>query len=407
MPCVVFIDFSSRRSGDIVPVSMNKKIKIGFVSLEDAARLTPGSIHSYYEARALQNHGFYVRCLGPLNLKQTPGLYVRRAFSRFFRGRRLLPEREPRVTRDLARQINNKLKGFPVDVILSHGTLPIGLLDCPEPIVFWSDATFAGMVGFYPGFNRLEPASLKRGNQLEQSALERSALALYSSEWAARTCLENYQVDAAKVKIVPYGANLANELPVREIEGIIRVRSMQPCRLAFVGTEWERKGGDLALGLVAALDRVGLQVELKIIGCKPPADITLPDNVQAIGYVDTSTPAGQNAYRAHLAQAHFLILPTRADCSPRILYEAGAMGLPSLTTNVGGIASIVHAGVNGNLFPSGEDYVDPAARFIQEAMQTASGYQELAIRTAEYHKENQLWEKSVDQIMGWLVGILS
>ena len=386
---------------------MKNKIKIGFVSVVNAACLTPASIHSYYEAKALQDHGFDVSFLGPLTLKQTPGLFARRALSRFIWGKRLLPKREPLVTKDLARQINEKIKESPVDVVFSHGTIPIGGLDCPAPIVFWSDATFAGMVGFYPGFNHLNSASLQRGNQLEQSALERTALAFYSSEWAARTCLENYQVDAAKVKVIPCGANLENELSPLAIKGIIQTRLLQTCRLVFIGTEWERKGGDLALALAAALNKSGLKVELKIFGCKPPASFILPDYVRVVGYVDTSTSAGQETYKEQLAQAHFLILPTHADCSPRVLYEAGAMGVPSLTTNVGGIASIIQPGVNGDTFSPGKGFVESASRFVLETMQTADGYQKLAYRTIEFHLDNQLWKKSTDKIEAWLSGILT
>lgn len=383
---------------------MKNKMKVGFVSFENAAHLTSSSIHSYYEAKALQAIGLTVCFFGPLTLRRDPWLFIRRAYSRFFRGKRLLPQREPLVTEDFARQISEKLKEFPVDVIFSHGTIPIGGLDCPVPMVFWSDATFAGMVGFYPGFNNLEPVSLQHGNQMEQSALKRCSLAFYSSEWAARTCFENYKVDVAKVKVVPFGANLEKELPLQEIEKAIQARSVQTCNLAFVGTEWKRKGGNLALELTEALRRSGLQTELKIIGCRPPATVNLPDYVQVTGYMDTSTSSGQAAYQAQLARANFLVLPTRADCSPRVLYEAGAMGVPSLATNVGGIASIIEPEVNGGLFPPGEEFVEPAARFVLEAMQSAE-YQKMAVRTIEYHIENQLWEKSTKKIETWLTGM--
>jgi glycosyltransferase involved in cell wall biosynthesis len=380
-------------------------MKIGFVSLEKADRMTSASLHSYYEAKALCNQGLEVYFLSPLILKQTPNLLVRRAFSRLFRGRRLLPDRNPALVTDLARQIRLRLKETPVDMVFSHGTIPIGLLDCPQPVIFWSDATFAGMLGFYPGFDRLDPATLRNGNQLEQSALQRAALCIYSSEWAASSCKENYKVDDHKVKVIPFGANLAEEPPVREVEEQIRARTMQPCRLVFVGTEWERKGGNQAVALAASLQRFCLPTELEIIGCKPVSTATLPDNVKIIGYVDTTTPTGQDAYRAHLAQAHFLVLPTRADCSPRVLYEAGAMGLPCLTTDVGGIGEIIRTGINGDLFPVGDGFVDPAARFVLDLMSKHSRYRELALHSLEYHTGNHTWEKSARSIRVLLDGI--
>ena len=381
-------------------------MKIGFVSIEDAACLTPNSIHSYYEAKALRDQGLEVRFLGPLALKRTPAIFVRRLISRLFQGNRFLPYRDPVLVQDLARQVMEKLDQTPVDLIFSYGTIPISLLDCHIPVVFWSDATFAGMIGFYSGYTHLNQASLRSGNLLEQSALDRAAMAFYSSEWARRTCLENYRVDPAKVKVVPFGANLAYEPSLADVESNIRARAMQPCRLVFVGTEWERKGGDLALGLAALLHRSGLLPELIVIGSKPTAKIGLPDYVRVIRYIDTSSSTGQDTYREQLARSHFLVLPTWADCSPRVLYEAGSLGLPCLATDVGGISSIIHPGVNGGLFPTGQEFVKQAAAFVMEAMHTSVGYRELAVRTVVYHQENHTWDRATSIIKTLLAGIL-
>ncbi|MBK7121948.1 MAG: hypothetical protein IPH68_03555 [Chitinophagaceae bacterium] len=44
-------------------------------------------------------------------------------------------------------------------------------------------------------------------------------------------------------------------------------------RLLFLGVEWERKGGQIALDTFYALQNNGMQVQLKIIGCQPPLHI--------------------------------------------------------------------------------------------------------------------------------------
>jgi glycosyltransferase involved in cell wall biosynthesis len=48
-------------------------------------------------------------------------------------------------------------------------------------------------------------------------------------------------------------------------------------------------------------------------------------------------------------QADIFCLPTKGDCLPMVLAEAGAAGLPIISTRVGGIPEIVREGENGYL----------------------------------------------------------
>jgi glycosyltransferase involved in cell wall biosynthesis len=340
-----------------------------------------------------------VQFFSPLYERQSPALYLRRAISRVFTGRKILPDRDPTVINNFARQITRKLRQEPVDVIFSHGTIPISLLDCQVPIVFWSDTTFAGMIDFYPGFTNVQRESLGHGNRMEQAALSRAALAIYSSEWAAGTCLDHYQVDRARVEVVPFGPNFEEKWTVEEIDALIRARSVQTCRLIFSGVDWQRKSGDLALRLAEALNRAGLRSELAIIGCRPPQEKNLPEYVKVVGYLDTTTPAGRREYEAYLARTHFLVLPTRADCSPRVVYEANAMGVPCITSDVGGLPTTIRKDVNGAMFPADGRFVQSAADYILGFMQPGADYAGLAARTVRYHKERHTWDISARRIV--------
>lgn len=374
-------------------------MKIGFLSIRDASRPTSASLHSFYEAKAFIDQGLEVHFLSPLVEKKSINLYLRRLLSRTLARKRFLPDREHQVLEDYARQIRRRLRQTPVDIILSHGTIPISLLDCPTPIVFWSDSTFAGMVGFYPGFTDLHPGSIAAGNRMEQEALSRAVLAFYSSEWAANTCRENYAVDAAKVQVVGYGPNLEREKPLSEVREMIQGRPREKCKLVFSGMEWKRKGGDWAIRLVGELNKHGLPTELTVIGCSPPKAGPRPDYVRWIGYLNNATPAGQLEYQNLLAESHFLVLPARADCSPRVLHEANALGVPCITTNVGGIPSTITEGTNGCMFPPTDEFVQRAANYVLETFCSDTKYNRLASKTIRHHKENHTWEKSAQAIM--------
>ena len=58
---------------------------------------------------------------------------------------------------------------------------------------------------------------LSYGNELEQSALSRCTLAIFSSEWAANTAVQNYDVHPDKVRVVPFGANLDCNRSLKDI----------------------------------------------------------------------------------------------------------------------------------------------------------------------------------------------
>jgi glycosyltransferase involved in cell wall biosynthesis len=86
------------------------------------------------------------------------------------------------------------------------------------------------------------------------------------------------------------------------------------------------------------------------------------------------------------AMSDFLILPTRADAAPNVFKEANAFGLPVITTDTGGIASIICNGENGYMLPlaaRGDDYADLIAgiyhdkqRYLRLAQSSRAAFEE-------------------------------
>ncbi len=373
-------------------------MKIAFVSIADSSRLTSASQHSYFMAKALRDQGLNLELITPLQTHESTLGWMERKLRRLFGGRRILRDREPSTVRHFARQVEQRLDRVSFDILFSHGTIPIGLLEIEKPIAFWADATFAGMLDFFPSFSRISRRSIHYGNLFEQMAITKSALAVYSSDWARNSCLANYKADPAKVFFVPYGANLEKEPTAAEVEAGIRRRAMRPCKLLYIGQDWRRKGGALAVRLAEELNRRGLPAELTLIGSFPDHRTRLPVYVRPLGTISKSDHGEIGLLTERMRETHFLVLPTHADSSPRVLNEANAFGIPCLTTCVGGIASIVQDEVNGHLFPPDATFPERAAEYIAAVMASPSGYQDFARRAYSAYITKNNWNASAKRV---------
>jgi glycosyltransferase involved in cell wall biosynthesis len=160
------------------------------------------------------------------------------------------------------------------------------------------------------------------------------------SAWAKQGLVNNYDVPAEKVTVIPPGVNSAEwHRPAP------RVQHDGPARILFVGGNLERKGGLLLLEAFRALRPLGTELHLV-------THDTVPAEPGLFVYNDMQPNS------PHLKQLYhdcdIFCLPTYGDCLPMVLSEAGAAGLPAVATRVAGIPEIVQDGTTGFLVPTGD-----------------------------------------------------
>ena len=368
-------------------------MRVAYVTTYDATDIEQWSGTAVYIARTLELAGCE---LVRVNVGSSP--LVAKAFARMKTlalGRRYLVDREPWLARLRARRLL-KAVGDSVDLIFSPGTVALALLDTPKPIVFWTDATFGAMVDYYPYFSGLDSRTIRNGLMLETSALGRSAAAIYSSEWAARSAISLHGASPESVHVLPFGANI--DVPTKaEVRRLIDARTKEICRLIFIGSEWHRKGGDIAVESARLLNSRGLPTELTVIGGSPQQ---LPPFVRNVGRLHKQRDADE--FKRHLGNSHFLLLPSRAECAGVVFSEASAFGVPSLGANVGGVASQLHHGVNGYLVDAGsgpEAYADVIQRAIGQ-------YDALAHSALDDYHARLSWACSAAKVAPLLDGLV-
>lgn len=260
------------------------------------------------------------------------------------------PELAERWGLTIARAYEREMARLKLDVLFAP-LCSFEAIETDLPIAYTSDITFRLWSNYYGAFGQSAPDTLAYLEEAERRRIERADLLIYPSKWAAKSAVEDYGAAPDRVRVVPFGANVADPVSDDEFTKLLSMRQHEKCcRLLFVGMDWVRKGGDLAINTALTLVRRGVPAKLTIVGCTPKLSPNVsPEVVEVIGAVDKNTAKGRRTFDRLFRRAHFLIVPSRAEAYGFVFCEAAAYGLPVLATETGGIPSIVNHGVTGFL----------------------------------------------------------
>jgi glycosyltransferase involved in cell wall biosynthesis len=359
----------------------------------------------FFIKRALEYAGLEIVTMPLVEDTGDGGQWTRFLYWRWLRGKRYLRYCEIRLLKSYARQLERQLAAHSVDAVFSPSTWPIAYLETNLPVVFWTDACFAGMLDFYGSFTDLAPPSIQAGHAAEQAALDHCARAIYSSDWAAQMAAQYYRIEPSRIAVVSFGGNLLEPPTVDEVRAGVWARDMSRCNLLLIGVDWERKGVDIAVEAVEALNAAGLNARLTIVGCKPPASRRLPACVEIISFIGKDTIEDRRRLGEIFIRSHFFIMPSRAEAFGLVFAEASAFGVPCLATNVGGIPSAIIEDINGKVFPlnaGGADYADYILKYMRDPVR----YLQLALRTAEAADTLLSWDAAGHKVAEMLDDIV-
>jgi glycosyltransferase involved in cell wall biosynthesis len=278
------------------------------------------------------------------------------------------------------------------DLFFSLSSQPIAYFTSTKPIVFYTDATFAQMIGFY--FNNLSENTIKHGMIIEKQALENTNLAIYASQWAADSAIRDYGINPSKVKVVPRGANIVCNRTYDDVKIIVANKlNVGVIKLLFVGVEWYRKGGDKAYEIVKHLNEINIKAELHIVGLNSIPINPLPGYIINHGFLNKSNLAQNQKLEKLYLESHFFLLPTIADTFGIVFAESNSFALPALSFDVGGVSSVISNDINGYCFNPNIE-IEEIASYINNVFHDKARYTSLCYTSFNEYESRLNWRVS-------------
>lgn len=315
---------------------------------------------TYYKMReSLENQGYNVKWIRVTRPGLIPKLitFCHKIFAFFF---------NKKITECYLKSLVPYYKFYPeingnFDMIFAPCCGPyLNNIETNIPIIYMSDASPAALFGYY-SFGLAE-YNMKQGNELEKMALDKCSAIIYGSEWAKNICIKTYNQEEDKIFVLELGANIDDV----DINNVIKRKKVKNyngvLNILFLGVDWDRKGGEIAVETTKILNERGIKSIIHILGIKQcPQSCLDKSYVDFVGFLDKNKSDEYNKFIKYLALADIQLLPTKAECAGVVFCESSSCYIPSFTYLTGGTGNYVIDGKNGYKLPLGstpKDFAD-------------------------------------------------
>jgi len=258
---------------------------------------------------------------------------------------------------------------------------------------FYIDATLGEYFGHYRDFDtaKIDEAAMHQALAAESNGYASSRKIMVMSKRCASYIARHYDVLPDKIHIVPPGANIPERLllsldnrPERWPQTDIRKMV-----IGFIGLYPERKGLPRIAKAVWLLRQSGYDVRLHVIGKCPP-EIAYQDGVTHFGLIDKRR--SMDRFIEIVSSVDVGCMLSRAENAGIALLEFLRMGVPIISTDVGGIPDILELGAGQLVSPdiSADDLAQHIARLLDEPDQIA------ALKQSAWRRRfNASWRRAV------------
>jgi glycosyltransferase involved in cell wall biosynthesis len=237
-----------------------------------------------------------------------------------------------------ARAVQAQLPSAGRKPVIFFGALPFVKCRPAVPYYIYTDGAFFIHYWEYNQDHSHARSEIERICLAEAEFMQRAAAVWCSSQWVAERITKQYGLRRSQALFV--GTGPGDVPPPAEP---IRYEKF----LVMITADFQRKRGRLAVDAVTEARKQGMDVGIKFIGAKPPADVLALPFVEWCGWLDLKRTDDRGRFAEVMSRAGAQILLSRADLTPLVIPEAARYGKATLATAVGGIPEMIRDGETG------------------------------------------------------------
>ena len=262
-------------------------------------------------------------------LPRVPGSSLRQR-ARISRTMALYTSREMSALR--TRALSGRVRDAqPLDAIVQIGTaygVPAG-----HRVATFEDVTVVQALSLpYPEWQLLSKREQEAAVRRQAKAYTDAVACCFATQWAADSAVNDYGISASKVHVVGVGRNHAPR-PVP--------RDWSEPRFLFVGGDWAHKRGDAVVRSFARVRERVPGARLDLVGGHPRIDV---EGVTGHGRLSLGDSNDRGKLDRLFEQATCFVMPSLCEGAGIVYLEAGAAGVPSIGSSVGGGAELISDG---------------------------------------------------------------
>ena len=213
--------------------------------------------------------------------------------------------------------------------------------------------------------------------------------------------LEHFRITSKPLQIIGNGNINGIDLEFFDrtpevLEQAEKYRKEEVVTFCFVGRIVRDKGMNELVAAFQRLHQAYPNTRLVLVGpFEEKLDPVLPETRQVIDqHAAIEWMGWQNDIRPFLAASEVFVFPSYREGFPNVVLQAGAMGLPSIVTDINGSSEISSEGVNGFIIPSqDEEALYKAMEKLLDTEERRKLAQQARPQIANRYERKALWKE--------------
>lgn len=269
------------------------------------------------------------------------------------------------------------------DYVFFRGFTPWVLCKPRIPYIAYNDVHFLQFFNNTFTYQHFLKSDIQRICRQEKAWLSNAKMALFESEWGAKQCEKDYQLNSKSLIALGRGGHIP--LPSKDVY-------IGSLNLVVIANNFYQKGGDLVFEAFKQLQPKYKDLQLHVVGGHPGANVIASSGVVYHGYLLKERQEDLSQLTALLSKAFLLMHITREDVNPLVPTEAGYFGCPAVSVQHFAIPELVlnqQTGILLSYLPNPE----AIAKAVEGLIEDRETYKMMRQKTWAFNHEHYSWNR--------------